>query len=133
MWHCHRPVSAAFGRASRGRAHHSRQRCAASVSLADPPCALLAGSAHFSERPCAPPEDPKAASASGVPEPECGQNGRSPSGAAARSVTSYLQRKRFYCWPCLVHDRARRKRCSSAAQRCGSPLCSCLTAAAPTR
>lgn len=51
---------------------------AANSSLAEPPRAPLAGSAHSSHRRCAPPGvgGPKSASVGGVPEPSCGCSDR---------------------------------------------------------
>lgn len=79
------------------------------VTWQNPLCAPLAGSAHSSHRRCAPlgVGAPKSTSLGGVPEHECGCSGRCRAGAVVRGVTSYLRRKRSYCWPCLVHDGAR--------------------------
>lgn len=75
---------------------------------------------------------PKSASVCGVPEPECGCSGRCRAGAGVRGVTSYLGRKRSYCWPCLVHDGARMMMLLISHS---ATVCSCLllaAAAAPT-
>lgn len=80
--------------------------CAANGGLVEPLCVPLAGSAHSSHQRCAPlgVGAPKSASVGGVPECEC--SGRCQSRAVVRVVTSYLRRKRSYCWPCLLHDGA---------------------------
>lgn len=135
MWHCHRPAGAPSGRGQSETSSPERARLVRlTVAWRSPPVhpwldLHIRRTDGVHRRGVG---GPKSASVGGVPEPECGCSGRCRAGAGVRGVTSYLGRKRSYCWPCLVHDGARRMMLLISHS---ATLCSCLllpAAAAPT-